>query len=195
MKDPAPRSIAKMLERAGPILARLPAIATLVEVGVSVGILAEHLLRQRRDLKWWGVDPYFGHEEQPAAYKATGDGHAFLSRDLANAHAREAARRLQRFPDRATLLRRASPGAAADFADGSVDLCFLDGRHDYAGVLADCFAWWPKVSPGGWLASHDFSNPDARFLFGVNKAIEDFAAAMDLSFEPDDGCTVWIRKP
>ncbi|CAK0856203.1 unnamed protein product [Prorocentrum cordatum] len=39
----------------------------------------------------------------------------------------------------------------------SLDLVFLDARHDYEAVAADVVAWRPKVRPGGILSGHDFS--------------------------------------
>jgi len=49
--------------------------------------------------------------------------------------------------------------AAADFADGSIDVVFIDGDHREAGVRADIEAWMPKVKFGGILAGHDIDEP------------------------------------
>jgi predicted O-methyltransferase YrrM len=49
--------------------------------------------------------------------------------------------------------------AAALFADGSLDLVYVDADHRYDGVAADLRAWRPKVKPGGWIAGHDFESP------------------------------------
>ena len=40
--------------------------------------------------------------------------------------------------------------------DASLDLAYIDARHDYDGVSEDLAAWWPKICPGGLLAGHDF---------------------------------------
>lgn len=130
VKDPAPRSKQKMLERAGPILARLPAgRPIMVEVGVSVGTLAEHLLHTRLDMTWHGVDPWRGRQDQPVAYVATGDAHAALPLHTAERHMAEALERVRTFAERATVWREASPEAAHHFADRTLDLAFLDGDH------------------------------------------------------------------
>ncbi|CAE8609018.1 unnamed protein product, partial [Polarella glacialis] len=68
-------------------------------------------------------------------------------------------RRLQPFRDsgRFTLHRSISLSASDLVADGSMDLVFLDARHDYEAVSDDIQAWRPKVRPGGILSGHDFS--------------------------------------
>ena len=42
-------------------------------------------------------------------------------------------------------------------ADGSFDVVFLDGMHDFPNVYGDATRWSRKVRPGGVLAGHDFS--------------------------------------
>lgn len=46
-----------------------------------------------------------------------------------------------------------------------LDVCFLDGAHDFDNVTADINAWMPHVKPGGLLIGHD------AFMFGVKRAI------------------------
>jgi predicted O-methyltransferase YrrM len=41
------------------------------------------------------------------------------------------------------------------FADGSLDMVYIDACHRYDDVLSDLERWWPKVKPGGILAGHD----------------------------------------
>lgn len=58
---------------------------------------------------------------------------------------------------------------------GPIALLFIDGLHDLANVAADYFRFFPFVSPGGYIAFHDYSNPghpdvrtfvDGRILAG-----------------------------
>lgn len=63
-----------------------------------------------------------------------------------------------------------SADGAAAFADGSVDLAFLDADHQLDGVLRDLNAWWPKISPTGRIAGHDyvaeFEHPRSTSRYG-----------------------------
>ncbi len=49
--------------------------------------------------------------------------------------------------------------AAGRFADGAIDLLFLDGDHSHAGVEADLAAWGPKIRRGGMVIAHDAERP------------------------------------
>lgn len=69
-----------------------------------------------------------------------------------------------------------STQAASLFEDESVDFVFIDGDHTEQKVFADCYAWWPKIKPGGVLAGHDYNEPcvkNAVTRFGetVKKAV------------------------
>jgi len=39
-----------------------------------------------------------------------------------------------------------------------VDMCFVDGAHDYDSVRDDIRVWRPLVKPGGILLFHDYGN-------------------------------------
>ncbi|CAJ1337363.1 unnamed protein product, partial [Effrenium voratum] len=69
---------------------------------------------------------------------------------------------------RAEVLHLESSQAAAQMADGELDFVYLDARHDFAGVVADIHAWWPKVRLGGIFAGHDFVDgefPEGDFFW------------------------------
>jgi cephalosporin hydroxylase len=46
------------------------------------------------------------------------------------------------------------------------DLLFIDGDHEYDGVLEDLIQWYPLVKPGGLIAFHDIV-PDEEEKTGV----------------------------
>ncbi len=77
---------------------------------------------------------------------------------------RELRANVARFGLDPVILVEDSATAAARFADGSLDLVFIDADHQYDAVLRDLTAWWPKIAPGGRIAGHDYSSEiDKRF--------------------------------
>jgi hypothetical protein len=86
------------------------------------------------------------------------------------------------------LARGRSPGAAAGFPDGSLDLVYIDGSHDEASARADVLAWRPKLRPGGWLAGHDYTGGVAGG--GVVRAVDDLLGGPDRVFSD----TSWVVR-
>jgi len=54
------------------------------------------------------------------------------------------------------IIVKPSVEAAKDFADKSIDICFIDAGHTYEEVLQDIDAWLPKVKDDGILCGHDY---------------------------------------
>ncbi len=88
-------------------------------------------------------------------------------------------------PTNVVVCRKRSLDAALDFADGSLDLVYIDAEHDYDSVVSDISAWLPKIRKGGWIAGHDY-HPD----FGVMKAVNDILGNPDKVY-PD---TSWLFR-
>lgn len=56
------------------------------------------------------------------------------------------------------LVHRHNKGSlevAAEIPDKSIDVVFLDARHDYQSVSEDLAAWLPKLKAGGMVSGHD----------------------------------------
>jgi hypothetical protein len=89
--------------------------------------------------------------------------------------------------------------AARRFADNSLDFVFLDANHSFTGVSADIVAWWPKIKPGGWLCGHDYGGwlcvGEKRQYFGVQKAVDAFAARLGVEVAADRDYTFFVAKP
>ncbi|HEY3620769.1 MAG TPA: class I SAM-dependent methyltransferase [Candidatus Sulfotelmatobacter sp.] len=54
---------------------------------------------------------------------------------------------------------------------GPIDMCFIDGDHEYPGVMIDLALIAEQVRPGGVLTAHDYTNEG---LPGVTRAISDY---------------------
>ena len=64
--------------------------------------------------------------------------------------------------------------ALPDFADASIDLLHIDGRHFYDDAKHDFETWLPKVRPGGVIMFHDTQVRDCGF--GVHRLWAEVAA-------------------
>ncbi len=75
--------------------------------------------------------------------------------------------------------------ASKSFADGSLDVVFIDAEHTEDAVYRDVMAFLPKVKRGGVIAGHDYAKSTwMTVVEGVNKAIG----------EPDDiRDTIWVK--
>lgn len=62
-----------------------------------------------------------------------------------------------------TLLRTTFDDALSLFADGSVDLLHIDGRHFYDDVKHDLTSWLPKLSNRGVILLHDINVHERDF--------------------------------
>ena len=89
--------------------------------------------------------------------------------------------------ENASLLRLHSPQAATFFADTSIDIVFIDGRHDHKYVLADAIAWWPKAKQ--IVAFHDYD-----MFPGVRDAVDQFCLKVDRTLTKADGDVVYLKK-
>ncbi len=56
--------------------------------------------------------------------------------------------------------------------DKPIDLLFVDGDHNEAGVRADIVNWAPRVKPGGLVAFHDYGNNHLPWCAGVKIAVD-----------------------
>ncbi len=166
-----------------------------VEIGVRDGDFSEYVLSVWKGKKLHLVDPW--ENQKSDVYK-----------DFSNVKQDEQEQRLQHVKDRLAkfgvsryeIHRSYSVDAAKTIPDESLDYVYVDARHDYAGVMEDLQAWWPKLKKGGLLSGHDFV-PDGMLYsktkvfigdFGVQKAVMEFAMqkgkeVMSISSKRRDG--------
>lgn len=94
-----------------------------------------------------------------------GDEHAGFYRDEVFDIVK--ARAESRYPGIVELKRMYFDQALGDFADGSIDLLHVDGRHFYEDARHDFETWLPKVAPGGIVMLHDTTVHERGF--GVHR--------------------------
>lgn len=166
----------------GSLVAALPTGSHVVEVGAwkgqSAAFFAVELANSGKAIQFDVVDTWQGSEEH-ASDPDVQSGRLYET-FLANLA-----------PVRSFVrpVRKASVEAAATYADGSLDVVFLDGDHDLAAVLADLQAWWPKVKPGGWLLGHDRDWPS------VARGVKTFEAFCGVRAKPVSARCWEFRKP
>lgn len=61
--------------------------------------------------------------------------------------------------DRLVVMRERSVNAAKVLQPRTAGLVFIDALHTFEAVTEDLVAWTPIVSPGGWIAGHDYKSP------------------------------------
>ena len=126
-----------------------------VEVGVAQGrgLACIATLAEFRSGRAIGVDSFAGTPGESAPYpEAMLDScRAFLDRCWVTP----------------SLCQMTSLAAAAALPS-ALDYVFLDAAHDYESIRDDIAAWWPKITPGGWLAGHDYTDAE-----GVRRAVDE----------------------
>ena len=79
---------------------------------------------------------------------------------------------------------RDSAQASALWADGSVDLLFIDTSHALDSTRNELAAWRPKMAVGHVICGHDSFHPE----YGVRQAVQEFAARHGYALELRDYC-------
>jgi hypothetical protein len=122
----------------------------MAEIGVEAANTSQRLLERNPLLSYVGVDPYMKND---ALYE-------------------DVMERLSPFRSqgRFVLHRDGSLSASGLVDDHSLDIVFLDARHDYEAVWSDMAAWHRKLRRGGILSGHDFSWMFPTVAMAVYKA-------------------------
>lgn len=157
------------------------ALTSFVEVGVWEGHTSIYITDHCSSLqKQWAIDPYDVSLYSAATqFKQQTTG---LNQSLADATYAATAQKI-------TIIRESSRDAVHHFADGSLDIVFIDANHEYASVKEDIKLWLPKIRKGGFLCGHDYSLQ----FFGVVQAVNELLGPDNIRLEED---AVWIyQKP
>ena len=159
------------------VVAELPVRAKCVEVGVfrgrSLGWLGSELARQGKgEAHIWGFDPGVAwsvdvispaglptKERLPASRPELLHNLARLKRDFGSVQV--------------DTYAETSVEGAKRFEDQSLELVFIDGRHEKPYAAEDIRVWLPKVKPGGLISGHDYEPGNPGVIAAVDEAFGD----------------------
>ncbi len=153
-----------------------PQNATIVEVGSWLGKSVCYLAREAKNydkaVAIYAVDTWRGTPGDAAhqsLINQAGGPNALFEAFKTNIRAGGV-------DDIITPLRMSSVEASARFENESLDMVFIDASHQYADVMDDLRAWYPKVKPGGIIAGHDYAPGHSESDVGVVRAVNEFFA-------------------
>ncbi|MCB1079580.1 MAG: class I SAM-dependent methyltransferase [Verrucomicrobiae bacterium] len=150
-----------------------------VEIGVQRATFSSMILETWGGARLHSVDPWRSFDDPSYVDKANAPD------SVQETIFQTAKQRLAKFGDRSVMVRATSAEAAPGFAEDSLDFVYIDAQHHYEAVREDLELWHPKVRPGGILAGHDYlDGMVGGDLFGVKKAVDEFAAT--------HGLKVWV---
>ena len=125
-----------------------------VEIGVQWGLYSKILCVANPNIELHSVDPWLYSRRKGAKARAEQKFNKSITRlSLYNA----------------TVIRKKSMDALADFEDKSLDFVYIDGNHTFDYAVSDIIHWSHKVRKGGVIAAHDYYNFKNN---GVMKAVE-----------------------
>lgn len=140
---------------------------TWVEVGVFQG----------QSLAWLGVE--VANKNLPVTIHAVDTFQGWpgvpQGEELRELFTFNTARIAEALGERFVVHAKPSVEAAAEFADGSLDVVWVDADHTYEGCKQDIAAWWPKVRAGGFIGGDDWAYPGVRMA-----TIEAFPHILDI---------------
>jgi trans-aconitate methyltransferase len=159
-------------------LARLvPPGAVIIELGVAAGKFAELLLDQNPSAQYVGIDRWSDHHDE-------------AEMDRAKA-------RLWRWRDRVGLIRGSFADHLPLVPDGFADMIYIDGYahtgQEGGQTLRD---WWPKLSPGGIFAGHDYCPQYPQTIEAVNAFVYEMGLENALNIiDEKPHASWWLTKP
>jgi predicted O-methyltransferase YrrM/glycosyltransferase involved in cell wall biosynthesis len=153
-----------------------PEGSTFVEIGSWMGrstcCLGQLIKDSKKDIKVYAVDTFEGSEEHGELLKEIRE-HSTSLLEIFKGHTS-----LCGVDHLITPIKGASLDVVNQFEDQSIDFIFIDASHDYANVLADISAWYPKLKPGGLIAGDDY----APCWGGVIQAVNEYFTGKTVFF-------------
>jgi len=157
------------------------------ELGVAFGGHAEHILKNTRLEKLYGVDLYKDYGGTTDAF--FWDGVQYQQKNYDDLY-EFTINRMSPFGERFSLIRKSTTEASSDVKE-ELDFVFIDALHTDEGVTADLNHWFPKVRTGGMISGHDYNHSNFP---GVSNAVNRFASSNNLKINEADGHVWWAIK-
>jgi predicted O-methyltransferase YrrM len=147
------------------LLNHCPEGGTFVELGCfkgkSTSFIVTEIINQGRKVNFTTIDSFEGHtnstdSNEVQAYK----GITNIEKDFIL--------NMGKLLKHCQYKKCLSHDGAQYFADGSVDILFIDAGHSKEAVMRDIESWLPKMKPNGIIAGHDYTA-----WAGVKKAVDE----------------------
>lgn len=149
-----------------------------VEVGLWKADFALNMLQTRKNLVWYGVDPY-------APY-----GRKRRKQDAWDVIYDRVFKKMLPFKERFTMVREFSHEAIPHLPQ-EVDYIFIDGNHDYDFVLRDLRLYEPLLISGGIMSGHDYTTPKDGVRRAVNEYVNTHGRELNVDSSFDKSGVYW----
>jgi hypothetical protein len=160
-----------------------------VEIGVYQGELSKNILSLHPGLKWIMIDAWSQNTYEGKDDSAVSPIWRERYENNAEENFQQAYANVEKYGDRASLLRLNSIEASKLFSDNTLDIVFADASHDYKSISSDSIAWWPKIKKGGYMCGHDYEVPEFP---DIKSAVHNIFKGY--SIELDEDFTWFVRK-
>jgi hypothetical protein len=164
------------------------------EIGVLRGGFSEQLLKNWMGKKLYLIDAWRHFEDVVDLNNKSKEFQEFNILETFNM--------IYPYKDRACLIRELSVDAARILPNDYLDFVYIDACHMYNDVIADLYAWYPKIKANGYLMGHDYLDgtiiEDGLYptCFEVKSAVNSFALMnnVTVSIIPDKFYPSWYIK-
>ncbi len=124
---------------------------TYLEIGARYGDSTNIILQNFNVDKTYIIDPYTIYDE----YSKDGFNYILASKD-SDFHFHEIKEKFKNYNIEFIREFSNSPNAYNTILDNSIDLCFIDGNHEYEYVYNDIKLYLPKMKIGGIICGDDY---------------------------------------
>jgi hypothetical protein len=149
-----------------------------IEIGVGEGNFSNSILVNTNIKKLYSIDIWELNEFNP-------DPNGSYNRVL---------NRFKEFisEGRSECIKSDSKNCIDRFKDESIDFIYIDGDHNYEGVMND-LKYYSKLKPGGIICGHDFSNSWPGTVRAVKEFFKDKVIfTISSGVVTDDGQPSWL---